>query len=69
LPLAILISLKTRGVAPGYINLAPLGLSTRGVAGLKTRGDAPGCINLAPLGLFPGAMPLGANTLFLHGII
>ncbi|OQY55183.1 MAG: hypothetical protein DRR08_12700 [Candidatus Parabeggiatoa sp. nov. 2] len=32
----------SRGVAPGYINLAPLGLSW---------GGAPGYINIAPLGL------------------
>ena len=36
------------GAAPGYINLAPLGLFDSWISW----GAAPGYINLAPLGLF-----------------
>jgi hypothetical protein len=39
--------LVARGVAPGFINIAPLGL--------LARGGAPGYINIAPLGLKPGS--------------
>jgi hypothetical protein len=43
----------SRGVAPGYINISPLGLA---------RGVAPGYINIAPLGLARGALPLAILT-------
>jgi len=45
--LAILRS-PSRGGAPGYIKIAPLGLA---------RGDAPGYIKIAPLGLARGDAP------------
>ncbi|GEM_PF-3680938 len=46
--------LPSRGDAPGYINVAPLGLFLRILLAslLPSRGDAPGYINVAPLGLF-----------------
>ncbi|OQY51355.1 MAG: hypothetical protein DRR08_20165 [Candidatus Parabeggiatoa sp. nov. 2] len=47
--------IKARGDAPGYINIAPLGLSKRRCPRTKARGDAPFYINLVPK---PGAMPL-----------
>jgi len=36
------LATSSRGVAPGFIKIAPLGLA---------RGGAPGFINIAPLGL------------------
>ena len=63
------MSEKSWGGAPGFINVAPLGLKNPGgfpgavpqalLMSEKSWGGAPGFINVAPLGLgLPGATPL-----------